>query len=243
MLEIRENPSPISLHHSCLVVSHPLITDTRSSSSCFPFQIKLLAKGNQRDESDFTERENTELNQFNDGLRMKTDRISMAPPVNRQNELASRANYYQTFARENFDGHWNLLGAHGFHIGDEGNMRHGLGYLTKQQPNLESDSTQQLEQDAAYMWREEQIEQFVYLMRSGEEKRRWILKDYEFEDPFNVAKVSSWSQELENRLQNFEAQSNSLVKEMYRRKGWAHSSDYKHLGDGNEKDDFFDDSD
>ena len=120
MLEIREHPSPISLHHSCFVVSHPLITDTRSSSSCFPFQIKLLAKGNQRDENDFTEREKSELNQFNDGLRMKTDRISMAPPVNRQNELASRANYYQTFARENFDGHWNLLGAHGFHIGDEG---------------------------------------------------------------------------------------------------------------------------
>ena len=52
----------------------------------------------------------------------------MAPPVNRQNELSSRANYYRAFTREHFDGHYNLLGRHGFHLGDEGNMRHGLGY-------------------------------------------------------------------------------------------------------------------
>jgi hypothetical protein len=32
------------------------------------------------------------------------------------------------------------------------------------------------------MWREEQIEQFAYLIRSGEGKRRWVMKDYKFED-------------------------------------------------------------
>jgi hypothetical protein len=33
-----------------------------------------------------------------------------------------------------------------------------------------------------YMWREEQIEQFVYLIRSGEGKRQWVMNDYKFED-------------------------------------------------------------
>ena len=89
--------------------------------------IKVIAKGNSRDESDFAERECNERKQFEPGSGVNlNERISMAPPVNRQNELSSRANYYKTFTREHFDGHWNLLGAHGFHIGDEGNMRHGL---------------------------------------------------------------------------------------------------------------------
>jgi hypothetical protein len=33
-----------------------------------------------------------------------------------------------------------------------------------------------------FMWREEQIEQFAHLIRSGEGKRRWVMNDYEFED-------------------------------------------------------------
>jgi hypothetical protein len=33
-----------------------------------------------------------------------------------------------------------------------------------------------------FMWREEQIEQFAYLIRSGEGKQWWVMNDYEFED-------------------------------------------------------------
>jgi hypothetical protein len=33
-----------------------------------------------------------------------------------------------------------------------------------------------------YMWRKEQIKQFVYLIRSGEGKRRSMMNNYEFED-------------------------------------------------------------
>ncbi len=32
------------------------------------------------------------------------------------------------------------------------------------------------------MWREEQIKQFTYLIRSGEGKRRWVINDYKFKD-------------------------------------------------------------
>ena len=103
-----------------------------------------------------------------------------------------------------------------------------------------------------YMWREEQIDQFVYLIRSGEEKRRWIMNDYEFEDAHDVAttaddddcgKTSSrgWSHELERRLRAFEVRSKSLVREMYRREGWMHSTDREEQRV--DDDGFFSDSD
>lgn len=229
--------------------------------------VNLLAKGNARDEDDFSAREIRERNQFidNDGggtSRVDMERISMAPPVNRLNELASRANYYRAFSRENFDGHWNLLGEHGFHIGTQGNMTHGLGgpgggqqrwnqyqgghhhlggqMSAQYQGSAEGSGNGSGNNDVVhYMWREEQVEQFVYLIKSGEEKRQWILNDYDFEDPYNSPK-GAWSQELEDRLRDFEAQSNVLVKEMYRRNGWIHSSDYS---EKQAEDDFFSDSD
>lgn len=226
--------------------------------------INLLAKGNERDEADFADRENQER-----GGGVDLERISMAPPVNRQNELASRAEYYRAFTRENFDGHWSLLGAHGFHIGDEGNATHGLGRGSGggQQSNQhqgghhhlggqmsaqnqggggESSSLSNAQSDAGhYMWREDQIKQFIYLIRSGEERRQWVMNDYEFEDPFNTPSENGtaerWSQYLEDRLKKFEAQTSSLVKDMYRTEGWLHSSDHGNYA--SEDDDFFSDSD
>lgn len=237
--------------------------------------IKVIAKGNERDEADFTEREMEERNQFdgNNDVNLK-QRISMAPPVNRQNELSSRSEYYKTFTRENFDGHWNLLGEHGFHIGDEGNMRHGLGVVESTSGGWNQyqgghhhlggqmaaqyqggggglSSTEKTNRSSKgchhYTWREDQIEQFVYLIRSGEEKRQWILNDYEFDDPCSSMieddnrekSAIDWPHELEERLKNFESESNILVKEMYQRKGWMHSSEYSSAED----DEFWSDSD
>eukprot|EP00574_Skeletonema_japonicum_P001219 CAMPEP_0201739082 /NCGR_PEP_ID=MMETSP0593-20130828/45592_1 /ASSEMBLY_ACC=CAM_ASM_000672 /TAXON_ID=267983 /ORGANISM="Skeletonema japonicum, Strain CCMP2506" /LENGTH=370 /DNA_ID=CAMNT_0048233329 /DNA_START=391 /DNA_END=1504 /DNA_ORIENTATION=+ len=305
--------------------------------------IQSLARGNERDESDFSEREQSEKDQLDELLsdssssskkNANNNRVSlMSPPVNRQNELSSRANYYQAFTREHFDGHWNLLGKHGFHLGEEGNMRHGLGnvggeggqegnryegghhhlggqmaaqYSSHQKvASFDSDDSgkvmpqQQLQQyymwreeqieqftylitsgeekrqwilsdyggqegnryegdhhhmggqmaaqysshrkvasfdsdDSSkvipqqhqqqyYMWREEQIEQFTYLITSGEEKRQWILSDYEFKDPCS----KHWPEELRTRIQQFEESANALVKEMYRKRGWIHSSDHE----------------
>mmetsp|Transcript_11157 Transcript_11157/g.18400 ORF Transcript_11157/g.18400 Transcript_11157/m.18400 type:complete len:350 (+) Transcript_11157:293-1342(+) len=248
--------------------------------------IQSLARGNERDETDFSEREQSEQDQLDELFSSSTttkdgssnnnntsSRVSlMAPPVNRQNELSSRANYYHAFAREHFDGHWNLLGRHGFHLGEEGNMRHGLGYVgggqegnryegghhhlggqmaaqfsSNQVAGCDDDDNtkvrqpqQQPQQQQYYMWREEQIEQFTYLIKSGEEKRQWILSDYEFTDPCS----KQWPEELRTRIQLFEESAHALVKEMYRRRGWIHSSDYEQYGrDPNEDSDSDDDDD
>jgi hypothetical protein len=269
--------------------------------------VQLLARGNERDEIDFMERERAEKDQLDDFLSSssssnsnnnnidnsnsdasstnvkKKSKVSiMAPPVNRQNELSSRANYYKAFTREHFDGHWNLLGRHGFHLGDEGNMRHGLGYHHQHQNvgghnhqeenrymgghhhlggqmspqytsshSQESTTTATTTNDATssesnssssssgeyYMWREEQIEQFIYLITKGEEKRQWILNDYEFNDRSN----NSWPEELHDRIRKFEERANLVVKEMYRRRGWVHSSDFDAVFSDDDEDAFSDD--
>jgi hypothetical protein len=270
--------------------------------------VQLLARGNERDEIDFMERERAEKDQLDDFLSSsssnndnsnnnnidnsnsdassanvkKKSKVSiMAPPVNRQNELSSRANYYRAFTREHFDGHYNLLGRHGFHLGDEGNMRHGLGYHHQHQPvgghnhqeenrymgghhhlggqmspqytsshNRETiataatnDATSSESNSSSsssgeyYMWREEQIEQFIYLITKGEEKRQWILNDYEFNDRSN----NSWPEELHDRIRKFEERANLVVKEMYRRRGWVHSSDFDAVFSDDDEDAFSDD--
>jgi hypothetical protein len=189
----------------------------------------------------------------------------MAPPVNRQNELSSRANYYKAYCRENFDGHWNLLGRDGFHLGEEGSMRHGLGgtlssgglgfgggqegngyqgghhhlggQMAGQYSGQVSGSKKNEDVNESnlqhYMWREEQIEQFVYLIKYGEEKRQWVLMDYEFDDP---CKSQGWSEEIQRRIAAFETNANALVKDMYHRRGWTHSSDYEQYDKQSESD-------
>lgn len=257
--------------------------------------IQVLAMGNERDEIDFSERERSEQDRLEDSFVSSsssskvrkhsnaTASMAMALPVDRANELASRANYYKAFTREHFDGHWNLLGRHGFYLGEEGNMRHGLGadvgrggqlgqrlegghdhhlggqmmdslqpYSPQHHQGARSSTssysgdgdTNQIpppQQQEYYMWREEQIEQFTYLIRTGEEKRQWILNDYKFNDPYcdnNKGKQQHWPEELRTRVQEFEEKANVLVKEMYRRRGWIHSSDYgKYASDEREESD------
>ena len=100
-------------------------------------------------------------------------------------------------------------------------------------------SQQQQQEQQYYMWREEQIEQFTYLITSGEEKRQWILSDYEFKDPCS----KHWPEELRTRIKQFEESANALVKVMYRRRGWVHSSDHEQYAWDTSEDSDSDDED
>ena len=60
--------------------------------------VDLLARGNDRDERDFAEREADELEEL---LSMED-----GDPAKWGNKLRSRAEYYRAHARENFDGHY-----------------------------------------------------------------------------------------------------------------------------------------
>ncbi|EJK72402.1 hypothetical protein THAOC_06070, partial [Thalassiosira oceanica] len=171
----------------------------------------VLSCANERDENDFREREEAQRRGLEDFTSSSAGPISMAPPVDRDNELRSRGGYYRSFARENFDGHWDLLGEHGFHIGAEGGSGAATTTMTPRP------------------WREEQVEQFAYLIRTGEESRRYVLRDYGFADPCTS---DGWPSELEGRLGRFVARSSELTRESYGRRGWVHSSSAAFAGGG-----------
>jgi hypothetical protein len=44
---------------------------------------------------------------------------------------------------------------------------------------------------AHFMWREEQIKQFTYFIRSGEGKQWWVINDYKFKDARNPTTVAA----------------------------------------------------
>lgn len=67
-------------------------------------------------------------------------------------------------------------------------------------------------------WTERDVETFLYLVRKGEEHRRWVLDSYEFEDPCK----GKFDEEV---VDEFEARAYELVKETYNLRGWNHSSD------------------
>jgi hypothetical protein len=142
------------------------------------------------------------------------------------------------------------LGVHGFHIdknvhgmghviGGQGNNQylgghhHLGGQMISQYVGQYGVDNERERNNNLYTWNEEQIQKFVYLIRSGEEKRAWILQDYEFSDP---CIGSDWPTKLEHRLVQFEDDANILVREMYHERGWMHSSDIEKANASNEDD-------
>ncbi|GKY93158.1 hypothetical protein MPSEU_000283800 [Mayamaea pseudoterrestris] len=68
---------------------------------CFR-SIRYIRHGNIHDEEEFKKRENERLQKFDDRSDPRLSMLSMLPPVNRSDELRSRAEYYQQYTRENF---------------------------------------------------------------------------------------------------------------------------------------------
>jgi hypothetical protein len=69
--------------------------------------VKIMRQGNEHDETEFREREENQLKSMKDALASGT--FSMGPPVDRENELDSRAIYYHGHTREHFDGEYDCL--------------------------------------------------------------------------------------------------------------------------------------
>ena len=135
--------------------------------------VNIMRQGNEHDEEDFREREENQFQSMQDALASGT--FSVAPPVDRENELSSRAIYYHGHTRENFDGDSDCL---------------------KRDP-----------------WREENVDQYLHFLRSGEEKRKWVMNDYKFDDPY--AHVFD-----DDRVDRWEARARELLKETYDANGW-----------------------
>jgi len=147
----------------------------RSSLRC----VNFIREGNQHDLADFEAREEQQKTG-----RFKKDftaSFSFEPPVERENELSSRAMYYLAHAKESFHQEVDCL--------------------------------------VADPWREEHLKRFIYLMRQGEEKRKWILEDYRFLDPY----PHKWDEE---QMQEWEGKAWKLIRETYALNGWLYQDDF-----------------
>lgn len=158
--------------------------------------VRTLRPGNDRDELDFKKREDQQFSDLNDE---GGDIIfSMEPPVNRQNELQSRADYYYTHLRENYNSDSECL---------------------DREP-----------------WQEQDIEVFVHFFKQGEKRRRYVLKDYRFNDPYKSAFDAG-------RVKLFQTRANELLRDTYKANGWMLMSDVKPEDYDTEYDPHFDFSD
>ena len=139
--------------------------------------INVMRPGNEHDEMEFRAREEKQFSKVGDDA---IDMFSVQPPVNRDNELTSRVNYYHAHLRE----------------------------------HINSDS-QCLNADP---WTESDIATFLHFLRTGEKRRRYVLKDYRFEDPYK----SVFDDE---RIKKFEERANALIHDTYKANGWILTSE------------------
>lgn len=142
--------------------------------------IRTLCPGNEHDEKDFKEREAKQIADLDDDSSAAV--FSMEPPVNRKNELKSRADYYSVYLRENFNSDSQCL-------------------------------------DAS-PWKEHHVDAFLNFMRAGEKNRRYVLRDYRFDDPYKINYDK-------DRINQFEQRADLLIRDTYQAKGWLHSTDIK----------------
>ena len=149
--------------------------------------VEILRPGNGRDEADFAEREEAQLRMFDDddddatstgggkGTGTAGSLSAFSPPVDRSNELESRAEYYAEWTRENF--------------------------------------AQEMDCLATEPWREDDVARYLHFLRVGEERRRWVLKDYGFDDPFGDIFDP-------DRVDRFEKRATKFLEHSYGSRGW-----------------------
>jgi len=145
--------------------------------------VEILRPGNDRDDADFAEREEAQLRMFDDvdstgdgkGTGTAGSLSAFSPPVDRANELESRAEYYAEWTRENF--------------------------------------AQEMDCLATEPWREDDVARYLHFLRVGEERRRWVLKDYGFDDPFGDVFDP-------DRVDSFETRATKFLEHSYGSRGW-----------------------
>lgn len=174
--------------------------------------VAAIRGGNDHDEAGFAEREEVRLSGTSANL--------FEMPVDREDELESRANYYYQWSRENVEQESDCL--------------------DRQPMLLESD-----------------VERYVQLLRSGEERRQWLLRDYKFKDPCD-AKNDKFVTEADgttrkvtlfydsDRMDRFETRAKEFIRNTYALKGWSLKEDQNNSSlqdDDDWDDDGYDDKD
>ena len=128
--------------------------------------IQVIAVGNAADETRFTKLEEMQLEKPN------------MLPVNRDDELRSRANYYYNSAREQIE--------------QESDIFESVELSPIAEYTSDGD-----EESSPSLFTKDQIQRYFYFLRRGEEQRQYILRKYKFEDPCPTSFDSSRVDALE----------------------------------------------
>jgi hypothetical protein len=175
--------------------------------------IKHIRGGNQQDEHEFSVRERARIESFSD-LDVSSKRseggsasspksrnkgrsggdgmINFLPPVNRLDELRSRADYYASFARENFLQEWDCLGS------PESNTLPVAKVSAMTSPTSSG-------------WNQQMVNRYINLLRRGNAHRQWLLSDLKFSDPIKAFSAEFCFINDTARLRQFEQRSLQIV--------------------------------
>mmetsp|Transcript_14576 Transcript_14576/g.22488 ORF Transcript_14576/g.22488 Transcript_14576/m.22488 type:complete len:216 (+) Transcript_14576:134-781(+) len=150
--------------------------------------IQAIALGNAVDEVRFSKLEKLQL-----------EKPTMLP-VNRDDELKSRANYYYNYAREQIEQESDIFEMLDWSL--------TVGY--------KGDHVEELSSSTSFT--KDQIHRYFYFLRKGEEQRLYILRKYKFEDPCPTSFDSSRVDALEDnmlRTLNAEIMSHAIDDKAY----------------------------
>lgn len=94
---------------------------------------------------------------------------------------------------------------------------------------LKESFNQEVDCLAAEPWKEDNVIRFIHLMRQGEERRKWVLNDYGFDDPFR----DKWDEDL---FVKWEEQVQKLIHETYELKDWRFQKDFTNVDEDDDGD-------
>jgi len=146
---------------------------------------RVIRYGNEHDEEQFQQQEERQQQQrasIRENRDPRMSFISMLPPVDREDELGSRFEYYQEYTRENFFQSSDCLKD----VSMEG-ISDSNSLLAQQHLRL-------LEKN----WKE-----YFHLLETGEQNRQWLLGDMKFDDPYEDSYDEDRIEKLRERAAAF----------------------------------------
>lgn len=171
--------------------------------------VRIIRTGNAHDEAEFRRLEERQLNPptiSDPRLAM----LSMTPPVNRQRELHSRAEYYWNYVQEHFINEMDIFHKLQNQDGDDDQSNKTTAHS---QQSLYQQHHQQ--QDFEEPWN-----RYFHFVRHGMTQRTWLLQDMKFEDPFQTV-----HNDLTKSVNDLEQRVNAFLEELHRQRGMVGGGD------------------
>lgn len=152
--------------HESLLAEARLIT-IQLYRTCLK-SVRIIRTGNAHDEAEFRRLEEKQMQRQDPTLTdPRLTMLSMVPPVNRQRELHSRAEYYWQYVQEQFVNELDI-----FYKPDKKNDDHS--------------PQQQQQQQYQPLDFQEAWQRYFHFVRYGMTQRTWLLQDMKFDDPFQT---------------------------------------------------------